>query len=451
MNYIREIVSGKKKRMKDAGYNLDLSYICPRIIGMSFPAEGLEITFRNNIKDVVQFIKERHGNDFHIYNLSGRSYQKEKFNGQVSDFPWEDHHSPPINILFMMCKHIDDFLSNKLANVVFVHCLAGKGRTGTAICCYLIYSGRFQTAEDALTYYAKKRFQVGGGVTQPSQKRYVKYFEQIIKGPPITPVLKYITSLTLVGIPIFSKHSCRPYIEIYNVKENKLQLIYTDKKSHSEQKKFTDLGNKELNIIKLQILTPFVVIGDVLIRVIHNGKFKNIFMFRFAFNTAFIPEDNTLTFELKELDPDKVIKDQRFPDYFYCEVKFTDYCKCKNTTLFNNKCKDCLKFMPEVKNQWDTIHEIMEEYKQHSIHESKIILFGDPEFDDQNEVLYSIKNPQILPEDFQYQDDEDDFDCDDIEYEHQLGKITEKHEKEDDDQHEQHNKKHRDTFFKHTM
>jgi len=52
MNYIREIVSGKKKRMKDAGYNLDLSYICPRIIGMSFPAEGLETTFRNNIKDV---------------------------------------------------------------------------------------------------------------------------------------------------------------------------------------------------------------------------------------------------------------------------------------------------------------------------------------------------------------------------------------------------------------
>lgn len=54
-----------------------------------------------------------------------------------------------------------------------------------------------------------------------------------------------------MGIPRFSKHSCRPFIEIFNVKENKLQLIYTDKKSHAEQKKYTDLGDKELNVVKL--------------------------------------------------------------------------------------------------------------------------------------------------------------------------------------------------------
>lgn len=86
-----------------------------------------------------------------------------------------------------------------------------------------------------------------------------------------------------------------------------------------------------------------------------------------------------MVFELKDLDPDKIMKDSRFPDYFYVEVinhlinsqkksilycgiiileylmnwwvqvKFTDYCKCKNTTLFEDKCKDCRKFMHEVK------------------------------------------------------------------------------------------------------
>ena len=41
-----------------------------------------------------------------------------------------------------MHKH----LKNDARNVVVVHCLAGKGRTGTAICSYLIYSGKFKNA-----------------------------------------------------------------------------------------------------------------------------------------------------------------------------------------------------------------------------------------------------------------------------------------------------------------
>ena len=53
MNYIRELVSGKKQRLKESKYNLDLTYICPRIIAMSYPGSGLEITFRNNINDVL--------------------------------------------------------------------------------------------------------------------------------------------------------------------------------------------------------------------------------------------------------------------------------------------------------------------------------------------------------------------------------------------------------------
>jgi hypothetical protein len=38
--------------MKEDGYNLDLTYITERIIGMSFPASGFESIYRNNIKSV---------------------------------------------------------------------------------------------------------------------------------------------------------------------------------------------------------------------------------------------------------------------------------------------------------------------------------------------------------------------------------------------------------------
>jgi len=49
--------------------------------------------------------------------------------------------------------------------VVIIHCLAGKGRTGTVICCYLLYCGRFKRPDQALDFYMKKRFRKGGGVT----------------------------------------------------------------------------------------------------------------------------------------------------------------------------------------------------------------------------------------------------------------------------------------------
>lgn len=49
MDYIRTLVSGKKKRYVDRKYNLDLSYITPRLIAMAYPASGLETVFRNSI------------------------------------------------------------------------------------------------------------------------------------------------------------------------------------------------------------------------------------------------------------------------------------------------------------------------------------------------------------------------------------------------------------------
>jgi phosphatidylinositol-3,4,5-trisphosphate 3-phosphatase/dual-specificity protein phosphatase PTEN len=167
MNILREWISGKKQRFKDNQFNLDLTYITPRIIVMSFPASGLEAMYRNSIKDVSKFLALKHSTDYKVYNLSGRAYDYAKFNNNVDTFKlkveehsWKDHHSPSLYLLFTLCESIQTYLRQKDSNTVVVHCLAGKGRSGTAICCFLLFSGQFNTVQEALIYYAAKRFHI---------------------------------------------------------------------------------------------------------------------------------------------------------------------------------------------------------------------------------------------------------------------------------------------------
>ena len=64
---------------------LDLNYITSRIIVMSFPAEGLESAYKNHIDDVKNYLDSRHHDRYYVFNLTPRSYRKEKFNNRVSE------------------------------------------------------------------------------------------------------------------------------------------------------------------------------------------------------------------------------------------------------------------------------------------------------------------------------------------------------------------------------
>ena len=89
MDLVRSLVSKQKRRWEADGFNLDLTYITDAIIAMGFPSEGTEGLFRNPLSEVQRFLKERHGERFHVYNLCiERSYKPEKFAGRVSVFPF---------------------------------------------------------------------------------------------------------------------------------------------------------------------------------------------------------------------------------------------------------------------------------------------------------------------------------------------------------------------------
>jgi len=155
MDWIRSKVSGKRNRYKDNKFNLDITYITDSILAMSFPASGVESWYRNKIKNVAKFLDQKHPGHYKIINLSNRKYDFGKFKGKVDSYPWEDHHSPELDIIFEMCYDVYQYVNKNPDNVAVIHCNAGKGRTGTAIACYLLYSGLLTTADASIDFYGK--------------------------------------------------------------------------------------------------------------------------------------------------------------------------------------------------------------------------------------------------------------------------------------------------------
>ena len=70
---IRSLINKNKTRFIDRKYT-DLSYITPRIIEKAFPGDSFYGLIPNNIVDVSNFLKERHGNNYLVINLSGNKY-----------------------------------------------------------------------------------------------------------------------------------------------------------------------------------------------------------------------------------------------------------------------------------------------------------------------------------------------------------------------------------------
>ena len=186
--FMKSLVSQDKTRFCYDGFDLDLTYITPRIIAMGYPSKNIEGIYRNNMEDVKNFFMTRHPNHYKVYNLCEERNYKDCFYKQ-GYFPFKDHEAPPLNLIKPFCEDVKKFLDEDEKNVVAIHCLAGKGRTGTFICCLLLYLNFFETAEECLLYYGLLRVGTVKGVTVPSQMRYVHYFEYILKNKLPDPII----------------------------------------------------------------------------------------------------------------------------------------------------------------------------------------------------------------------------------------------------------------------
>ncbi|KZF23356.1 hypothetical protein L228DRAFT_246120 [Xylona heveae TC161] len=177
---LRQIVAGPRAPHPEAG--LDLCYVTERIVATSGPSSTYpQRAYRNPTDSLVKFLDYKHGKEWAIWEFraEGTGYPDSEVYNRVWHYPWPDHHPPPFALIPNIMASMRNWLKEDKGRVVVVHCKAGKGRSGTVACSYLISEEGWEK-EEALKRFTERRmrFGFGEGVSIPSQLRWVGYVER---------------------------------------------------------------------------------------------------------------------------------------------------------------------------------------------------------------------------------------------------------------------------------
>ncbi|XP_075011677.1 auxilin isoform X2 [Calonectris borealis] len=306
---------------------LDISYITSRIIVMSFPAEGVELGFRNHIEDVRTFLDSRHPDHYTVFNLSPKYYRSAKFHNRVSECSWPVRQAPSLHNLYAVCKNMHNWLQQNPKNVCVIHCMDGRAASAVLVSAMFCFCHLFSNPGPAMQLLNTKR---PGIVLWPSHRRYIGYICDLIADKPVIPHCKPLTikSVTLSPVPCFNKqrNGCRPFCDILSGETR----ILTTSQEYERM--------KEYRVQEGKVLIPLgaTVHGDVVVSVYHmrstiggrlQAKMTNTQIFQIQFHTGFIAlGTTTLKFTKPELDacdsPDK------YPQLFHVileiEIQSTD-------------------------------------------------------------------------------------------------------------------------------
>ena len=158
---------------------------CAKVIATSGPSSTYpQRAYRNPTDALVKFLDYKHDINWAIWEFraEGTGYPDSEVYGRIRHYPWPDHHPPPFALIPNIMASMRDWLKGPETNegrVVVVHCKAGKGRSGTAACSYLI-SEEHWSVEEALLRFTSKRMRLGfgAGVSIPSQLRWIRYVDR---------------------------------------------------------------------------------------------------------------------------------------------------------------------------------------------------------------------------------------------------------------------------------
>ncbi|KAK7415642.1 Telomerase protein component 1 [Neonectria magnoliae] len=253
---LRQIVAGPRARHPEAG--LDLCYVTDHIIATSGPSQTYpQLAYRNPLDQLVTFLDSKHGQDWAIWEFraEGTGYPDDAVYNRVRHYPWPDHHPPPFRLVPLIMASMRNWLhGGELADggtthdgtenstsdatsreekrkkrVVVVHCKAGKGRSGTASCSYLIAEEGWKP-EDALARFTERRMRpkFGAGISIPSQLRWISYVERWTRGGK-----KYVERpIEVVEIHVWGLRSgVKVDVEGFADEGKRIEILHTFKKN----------------------------------------------------------------------------------------------------------------------------------------------------------------------------------------------------------------------------
>uniref|UniRef100_A0A4W3JAK9 DnaJ heat shock protein family (Hsp40) member C6 n=1 Tax=Callorhinchus milii TaxID=7868 RepID=A0A4W3JAK9_CALMI len=321
---------------------LDIAYITSRIIVMSYPADGVELSFKNHIDDVRAFLDSRHLDHYTIFNLSQKSYRSAKIHNRISECSWPARQAPSLHNLYAVCKNMHHWLQQNPRNVCAIHCMDGCAASAILVSAMFCFCHLFSCPVPALQLFNVKK---PGPVPWPSHRRYIGYICQMVSEKPTLPHTKPIIIKTIIvsPVPCFNKqrNGCRPFLEVF-VGETKIFTTVQD---------YDRMREHRIQEGKVVIPLGVSVHGDVILAAFHmrstlggrlQAKLTNTQIFQIQFHTGFIsPGISVLKFTKPELDA--CDSPEKYPSLFHVVLEVQVEAKEKRIDLtppwehFNSK------------------------------------------------------------------------------------------------------------------
>ncbi|XP_073810381.1 auxilin isoform X17 [Danio rerio] len=292
---------------------LDIAYITSRIIVMSYPAETVEMGYRNHTEDIRSFLDSRHADHYTVFNLSQRNYRGAKFSNRVSECNWPSRQAPSLHNLFAVCKNMYNWLKQNPKNVCVITCSDGRAPSGVLVCAMFCFCHLFANPVPAMQLLSAKR--PGSGLW-PSHRRYIGYVCSLVSEKPTVPHSKplVIKTVTISPVPCFNKQrsGCRPFCDV----------LIGETKIFSTAQEYERMREHRIQEGKVVFPVGVSAQGDVVISVYHmrshalQAKVTNTQIFQIQFHTGFIaPGSTVLKFMKTELDA--CDSPEKYPQLFH--------------------------------------------------------------------------------------------------------------------------------------